>query len=1078
MEDNENNFRVELLECVKLLSLPNDDYTRELIAQIQLDYLYVPQNEKESILLLVSENEQSIKHQLLGKWCLNDLDATIFFTEVLDDLKIQDLNLCCDVYEDAATRESRFMEEPLLPNSIQKNNDLNLYPIPTLNQLSNKLPITDVSSEPFMESEMQRFTLDDLCLSHEEVIDDITSIMSFLKENDVRNDNDFIVSVKEFKFEDHYIEEPLISLKVNKNVQDLPTKIFEVVPLIINDIDINIRNDQLVPEETDVKAPLEMLNEWERIDESTFDIEEIPDYGCVEFEIPIDSFLSSRETLQLEPAMIPIKYDPLEIDRKKRRKTDFGSETDDANDKYVTITDSLAQTIKSVVSDDDTFIHQKLDDQTALQSDLEKMLKVKNPDENWKSVIMWQSMDELEGLKFKVPQLSHPVSQITRGNANDDDGASFPLIPTKLSDLIARPNSLHSDFQILTSLSGMKTLEFELHWNPIKNTSHIEFEQIVNVKLSSQEISDTLKDLCKCANDGDVLDTVDLQFFEIHDSRLIARKKEKHESSQKSKILELEEDAVASIAQKCINNNNFMADFCKETLAKKNSHQSYLKSHHKTKEVPAGNSADIRDLLQEDTILSKMKISVDIPGLSGADRVIKWLSRYDESISVDKDNDVHTNNVNLSDFSPTNGQVPVENSNEQQNFITLRNTSSMCNDVSSKALFDFKNVQDSFTKPNVFKSGTFSATKSINDFLFLRGKIAPNECRDIDLKKRYNFAIKNEEYKQIVPSIKTPNHNTSNDSYTRYSHLVPSGSQLTDSDKSNQNEQNAHIISARLLANRGLLSAFKSIYCKVEIFERDFEYMRPLLPDDELETPYIDCDLIIDERTGIIYYPLNLISQEQSVPTFARTIIRLAQKYSSLYVILETYTWSNRTINNDDTGLYILPYSFTLPVLKAVAGLQAILTRYSCGAHIIFSSCEEISARLARLIGDLCASKCEEDRQQWENREWMAMEESLHERFLSCFSPLINPFTAQIILTAISLPEFLRMTYSERYAMFGRWIDEWRLEKFETIIHTALSSNPEQLFTDDDPEVHMDNDQIDVEWINEFKDFELEEFYK
>ncbi|RIB04090.1 hypothetical protein C2G38_711889 [Gigaspora rosea] len=423
------------------------------------------------------------------------------------------------------------------------------------------------------------------------------------------------------------------------------------------------------------------------------------------------------------------------------------------------------------------------------------MLKVKNPDENWKSVIMWQSMDELEGLKFKVPQLSHPVSQITRGNANDvndDDGVSFPLIPTKLSDLIARPNSLHSDFQILTSLSGMKALEFELHWNPIKNSSHIEFEQIVNVKLSSQETSDTLKDLCSCANDGDVLDTVDLQFFEIHDSRLIARKKEKHESGQKSKILELEEDAVVSIAPKCINNNNFMANSCKETLAKKNSHQSYLKSHHKTKEVPAGNSSDIRDLLQ-DTILSKMKISVDIPDLSGADRVIKWLSSYDESVSVDKDNDVHTNNVNLSDFSPTDGQVPVENSslysNEQQNFITFRNTSSMCNDVSSKTLFDFKNVQDSFTKPNVFKSGAFSATKSINDFLFLRGKIAPNEHRDIDLKKRYNFVIKNGE----VPSIKTPNHNTSNDSYTRYAHLVPSGSQLTDSDKSNQNEQNAHI---------------------------------------------------------------------------------------------------------------------------------------------------------------------------------------------------------------------------------------------------------------------------------------------
>ncbi|CAG8527964.1 60_t:CDS:10, partial [Dentiscutata heterogama] len=803
MEGDDNSFRVELLECAKLLNLPNDDYTRELIAQIQLDYLYVPQDEKESILLLVSESEQSIKHQLLGKWCLNDLDATIFFTEVLDDLRIQDLNLCCDIYEDVATRESHFMEEPILPSSIQKNNESNLYPIPTLNQLSNKLPITDVSSEPFTENEMQRFTLDDLCLSHHEVVDDITNIMSFLKENDVRNYNDFIISVKELKFENHYIEEPLISIKANKSVQDLPTKIIEVVPLIINDIDVNIKNDQLVPEETGVKAPLEMLNKWERIDESTLDIEKIPDYGCVEFDVPIDLFLPSRETLQLglnlfcisplineEPAMIPVKYDPLEIDRRKRRKTDFGSETEDANDKDVTITESLAQTIKSVVSeDDDTLMHQKLDDQTALQSDLEKMLKVENPDENWKSVIMRQSMDELEGLKFKVPQLPHPVSQITRGSANDDDGASFPLIPTKISDLIARPNSLHSDFQILTSFSGMKALEFELHWNPIKkNTSQIEFEQIVNMKLSSQEMSDTLNDLCSCAISDDILDTVDVQFFDIHDSHLITRKKGKHESGHKSKRLELEEEASSLIAPRCINNNNFMTDSCKETLAKNIPHQSHLKSNHKKKEVPVGNSADIRDLLQTDIIPSKMKISPDIPGLSSADRVIKWLSSYDESISVNKDNDVHTNNVDLSEFSPNDGEVPVENSssysNEQHNFSTFRNTSSICNDVSSKTLFDFKNVQDSFTKPNDFKSGTFSAKKSIDDFLILRGKITQNERRDIELKKRFHFVIKNgEESKQVVPSIKPSN---DNDRHTRYPYLVPSGSQLTDSDKNVQ----------------------------------------------------------------------------------------------------------------------------------------------------------------------------------------------------------------------------------------------------------------------------------------------------
>ena len=50
-----------------------------------------------------------------------------------------------------------------------------------------------------------------------------------------------------------------------------------------------------------------------------------------------------------------------------------------------------------------------------------------------------------------------------------------------------------------------------------------------------------------------------------------------------------------------------------------------------------------------------------------------------------------------------------------------------------------------------------------------------------------------------------------------------------------------------------------------------------------------------------------------------------------------------------------------------------------------------------------------------------------HKRFLSCFTPLINPFTAQIILTATTLLQFFQMTHSERCALVGGWIDEVRL---------------------------------------------------
>jgi hypothetical protein len=63
-----------------------------------------------------------------------------------------------------------------------------------------------------------------------------------------------------------YLEEPLIVNKVNKVLdQDIPTNVSDIIPLVNEDglgVDLKLQSDQLVPEETGVKVPLKMLNEW------------------------------------------------------------------------------------------------------------------------------------------------------------------------------------------------------------------------------------------------------------------------------------------------------------------------------------------------------------------------------------------------------------------------------------------------------------------------------------------------------------------------------------------------------------------------------------------------------------------------------------------------------------------------------------------------------------------------------------------------------------------------------------------------------------------------------------------------
>ncbi|RHZ88712.1 hypothetical protein Glove_21g225 [Diversispora epigaea] len=270
-----------------------------------------------------------------------------------------------------------------------------------------------------------------------------------------------------------YLEEPLIVNKGNKVLeQDIPTNVSDIIPLVNEEgleFDLKLQSDQLVPEETGVKAPLKMLTERHDL---KFDAEETSSSGSKEFE----GSTEFQKSLCLEPTLIPAKYDPLEPDRRKRLNR-------------IMMTTCYYEEI-------------------TLQEDLGTILKTENPTENWQSIIIQQPMDKTGDTKFKVPNLPHPVTYINKSPSKDN------IIPTCIADLLSNSNSANSEFKILTSISGLKGLELDLHWNPIpiKKIKFVEFKMFIDIEFVYQDKE--FKDLCYCSKDGDdILENLDAQII-------------------------------------------------------------------------------------------------------------------------------------------------------------------------------------------------------------------------------------------------------------------------------------------------------------------------------------------------------------------------------------------------------------------------------------------------------------------------------------------------------------------------------------------------------------------------------------
>ncbi|ORX89275.1 hypothetical protein K493DRAFT_305893 [Basidiobolus meristosporus CBS 931.73] len=186
--------------------------------------------------------------------------------------------------------------------------------------------------------------------------------------------------------------------------------------------------------------------------------------------------------------------------------------------------------------------------------------------------------------------------------------------------------------------------------------------------------------------------------------------------------------------------------------------------------------------------------------------------------------------------------------------------------------------------------------------------------------------------------------------------------------------------------------------CKIELLERDLGSL--MLPSESVEvpSPYFEVDLILDEVTAIVYYPLIKLSQKSTQATgetskaitmFTQALISMRHKYENVWIILEGYVKTKHSYND-----YLGFDPFAPYIQEAVTELHAFAAcaqiAIDVNIQIVYSFSPQDSARLARTIGDITLANVPPSKpsrkhqvsdgwqlkEGWLSREWLFEEES------------------------------------------------------------------------------------------------------
>ncbi|CAG8612643.1 8824_t:CDS:10, partial [Paraglomus occultum] len=461
-----------------------------------------------------------------------------------------------------------------------------------------------------------------------------------------------------------------------------------------------------------------------------------------------------------------------------------------------TIPDSMYQAIEAVASADKTSTFDLDSDLDGLDTDLTKVINRNMFADEWEKLIVEETADDFSKLKFKVPNLPNPKSVVTEQNKAR---ASFPYIPNALVDLISSATFTQLS-QPSWILNKTTSLELDLSWNPIKGATGPEILRIID----EVENIDHMDNMC-----------IGCEYEELPTNELVPDENE----AETMLLSEREEGSSKPRSKKHAGDAGVISDVTKTQV-----HENSEKDHE-----TRGDGA----------LVSSVESGADDTKLTR--KTTPWTMELCDSPTQS----VTTNQTDKSTIPPSaHGLSPNRISH-----IGKDANGDSCVDRQMAVL---PLARGKRMISHIFFADNFSATKSINNFLLLRGKkkmeIIHGEEEEQSATVVPTIPVDHHQSLELLHELSVEQNNTLGIEYGGLMHL--SISDIYPEPRSTL----TYIISARLLQNRHMVATLRSDKCKIELIERDFEYLRPFLPDDELASTHVDADLIIDECTAITYH--------------------------------------------------------------------------------------------------------------------------------------------------------------------------------------------------------------------------------
>ncbi|KZV61602.1 hypothetical protein PENSPDRAFT_693270 [Peniophora sp. CONT] len=261
--------------------------------------------------------------------------------------------------------------------------------------------------------------------------------------------------------------------------------------------------------------------------------------------------------------------------------------------------------------------------------------------------------------------------------------------------------------------------------------------------------------------------------------------------------------------------------------------------------------------------------------------------------------------------------------------------------------------------------------------------------------------------------------------FTIPSELVNSHTLLCPTHRVRADAQHLTLASLDVLKNRALVRALDSDARQVKLAEREDLGSADLI---------LACDL------AVVFFPLSHLPS--AIDELKTRLDELSWRFDHVLVIFEAYTSFSSTT--------VVANAFTPPVIKSARRLQtklAVSEAYetrSPGSTVKFAYAEsvEAAADLVLVAGDGALGPT------WSDHDSLLVEEQEDEARLAQAAGM-NPFTAALITSKISLGDFLDMAPEDRLYEFGALVGERRIKRLnawiaerEAQIDTSSQSGP------------------------------------